>query len=333
MRLNIKNWLKKLRGTRKSPYIKSKGGVDAGRSAFVRLDEREKKQKRTLLKKLNLYWSSKKEQEQTYQSQPKPGPWRKVVLIGFLAGALMLFFQSGGLTLVGRLVGDIDYFRITSIQVQGCVNSAVDLVRSSSGIQVSTSILSVDPVAVATAVKNKNPWVKDVSVSRQWPDTLVLRIDEYEPYALMAISAEDNAKLHYIDRIGTPFVKTSYMMDLDYPVITGLEEQVDEIRRSEQLQQPLHLLRLLGANNPNLPVQSISEVHVDDEDGLVVYLVEHPFPIFFGQGEVREKYVRLRKVLEMLYRPRRTGMEIGRVAYIRMDYLEDKVIVGYSESG
>ncbi len=329
----MSNWFKKITDPQKSPYRQSKGGVDAGRSAFVKLDKREKKQKRTLLKKLNLYWSGTKERDPAYQSQPKPSPWRKVVLLACLAGAVAVFLQSGGLALVGRLAGDIDYFKISSVQVRGCVNSAMDRVRSSSGIQVSSSILSVDPAAVAKAVKKENPWVKDVSVSRHWPDSVVLRVDEYEPYALIAISAEHNAKLHYIDRSGIPFVKTSYAMDLDYPVITGLEEQADETQRFELLQQPLYLLQLVGANDPNLPVQSISEVHVDDEDGLVIYLVEHPFPIFFGKGEVRQKYVRLRKVLEMLYKPRRTGMEIGRVAYIRMDYLEDKVIVGYSESG
>ena len=99
------------------------------------------------------------------------------------------------------------------------------------------------------------------------------------------------------------------------------------------MKEPLDLLRLAGTNNPNLPVQSISELHLDDEEGLVLYLVEHPFPIFFGEGDVRKKYVRLRKVLEMLYKPRRTGMDIGRVAYIKMDYLKDKVIVCYDESG
>lgn len=72
---------------------------------------------------------------------------------------------------------------------------------------------------------------------------------------------------------------------------------------------------------------------MDADEGLILYLVEHPFPIFFGEGDIRRKYVRLRKVLEMLYKPRRTGMDIGRVAYIKMDYLKDKVIVGYGESG
>lgn len=328
----MRDWLKNATGRKKSPYGKGKGGVDAGSSAFVRHNKRETKQKKNLLKKLNLYWGRTKDQEASYQSKPGAGIWRRVLLVACLVAALALFFQSGGFKLAGGLFDDIDYFKITSIQVRGCVNSSADQVRSTSGVQISSSLMSVDLQGVAAAVKKDNSWVRDVSVSRQWPDTLVLQVGEYEPYALIAVGAEDRTKLHYLDRSGIPFAKASYGMDLDFPVITGLEEQPDEQRRAGYLEQPLHLLRLIGANNPNLPIQSISEIHIDDQEGLVIYLVEYPFPIFFGEGDIRQKYVRLRKVLEMLYKPRKTGMDIGRVAYIRMDYLEDKVIVGYSES-
>jgi len=193
-------------------------------------------------------------------------------------------------------------------------------------------MFSVDAEAVKKGVKKENLWVDRVSVTRQWPDTVILKVTEYKPYALIARGDESGAGLYYLDRSGTTFIKTAYGMDLDFPVITGLEAESDPEDTANLLKAPLALLKLVGSNNPNLPIQSISEVHVDDEEGMILYLVEHPFPIFFGDNEIRQKYFRLRKVLEMLYKPRKTGMDIGRVAYIKMDYLQDKVIVGYSES-
>lgn len=323
----LKNIFGKNKKNRYSPP-----GVETGRSTF-RFDEREKRQRKTLLKKLNQYWTRRSEvQQQSYQSEQKPTLLRKVLLVFCLVCAVVLFQQSGGIKLFGILLEDLDYFKLTSVEVDGCYNSTPDGIRKASGITISSSIFSVDEQAVTANVKKESLWVSGVTVTRQWPDTVILNVKEYKPYALIAVGDNDRAELYYLDRYGTMFIRTDFGMDLDFPVITGLENQTDPDGTAELLEAPLDLLKLVGSNNPNLPIQSISEVHVDEEEGMILYLVEHPFPIFFGSDQIRKKYFRLRKVLEMLYKPRKTGMDIGRVAYIKMDYLQDKVIVGYSES-
>jgi len=172
-----------------------------------------------------------------------------------------------------------------------------------------------------------------VEIVKKWPDKVVLRVQEYEPHALTVVSVDGTPQLHYMDREGEPFVKAEAGMDFDFPVITGLEVLDNETDRKAYLDDALHFLKLIRANNPNLPAQSVSEIHIDPLEGLIIHMVEYPFPVFFGDGDVRKKYIRLRKVLEVLYKPRKKGMEIAQVTYIRMDYLHDKVIVGYSESG
>jgi cell division protein FtsQ len=42
-------------------------------------------------------------------------------------------------------------------------------------------------------------------------------------------------------------------------------------------------------------------VHVDQQRGLVLYLVDRPFPVYFGTGRLQTKYYRLVRVLEQLY--------------------------------
>jgi len=330
----MKNWLQKILGTKKkNRYSVEGGGVETRRGAF-RFDERDKKQRKSLLKKLNNYWSKRKDSRPvSYQSAPQPSGRRKLLLIFCLVSAAALFFKSGGFSLFFVLLEDLDYFRITQIRVEGCANSTADEIRAASGVKVSASLFAVDERQITENVREESLWVDQVTVARNWPDTLILQVREFEPYALIAVGEDEAAPLYYLDRKGNTFVKTTYGMDLDYPVITGLEQAEDLDTVPSELDAPLDLLKLAESNNPNLPVQSISELHVDADEGLILYLVEHPFPIFFGEGDIRRKYVRLRKVLEMLYKPRRTGMDIGRVAYIKMDYLKDKVIVGYGESG
>ena len=330
----MKKWLqKKIGSKKKSQYTVNGGGVETGRASYS-FNGHEKQQRRSLLKKLNLYWSRQKDRGATsYQSAPEPKGRRRILLIVCLVGGALLFFNSGGFRLFGLLLEDLDYFRITEIRVEGCRNSAPDQIRAASGVTVSDSLFSVDEMKITENVRKESLWVDQISVARHWPDTLILRVREFTPHALIALGDADRAELYYLDKNGNAFIKTAIGMDLDFPVITGLEDAGELDTVPTELDAPLDLLRLAGTNNPNLPVQSISELHVDDQDGLVLYLVEHPFPIFFGDGDIRKKYVRLRKVLEMLYKPRRTGMDIGRVAYIKMDYLKDKVIVGYDESG
>ena len=62
---------------------------------------------------------------------------------------------------------------------------------------------------------------------------------------------------------------------------------------------------------------------------MVVYLVEYPFPIFFGTSNTSKKYYRLVQVLKTLYKQKGKG-SISQIEYIQMDYLQDKVLVAQS---
>jgi cell division septal protein FtsQ len=330
-------WLKKRKHKRSEDLngIRTKGRVDVGRDVYVRLNQDEHKQKRNLLRKLNIYWGKKKTASlQSFNEADKSTTWRrKLVLAICLAVSVTLFIKADGISNVAGFFEKLDYFRISSITVSGCIKASTVMVRSSSGLQVSSSLLAVDSEAVAKAIKAENKWVKTVDVIRHWPDKVVLQISEFVPYALLAVGVEDHTALFYLDQKGEAFARVEGGMDLDYPVITGLEQVTDTTERAELLNESLHFLRLVRGNDPNLPAQSVSEIHLTSDQGMIVHLVEHPFPIFYGSGEVRKRYIRLKKVLEVLYRPRKTGMDFARVTYIKMDYLTNKVIVGYRDSG
>ena len=315
---------------------KAKGGIDAGRDSFARLHKYEGEKKRNLLRKINIY-RARKTAASHKSFQPPAGSarhWGRRLLLAiclFLAVGLFIKF-SGGETVKTFLAG-LDYFSVTSVEINGCRQSSAAEVRGSSGVVINSSLFFLDGDHVSKAIISRIPWVKNVDVTRKWPDTVVIRVQEYEPEAIVAMAAEGVPQLYYMDRDGEPFIRVESGMDFDFPVITGLDLIADQDEKKKRFEEVLLFLELISANNPNLPAQSVSEIHVDPREGLVIYMVEYPFPVFFGNGDVGKKYVRLRKVLEVLYKPRKKGMEIAQVTYIRMDYLNDKVIVGYSESG
>ena len=314
---------------------RSRTSVDSGRSAYVRLPVQEQRLHKSLLKKINAYWTQKRLARRPAALAEHRGRgrglWRGALLVICLVAASILLVTGKGPGGLASLLASLDYFRLTGIEIRGCRHSSAQELQAASGVTISTSLFAVDAEVVGAAVKSADDWVKSVRVVKSWPDELLIEVDEYEPYALITRTDNHQTGLYYLDRDGVPFLRTKAGMDLDYPVITGLEG-VTAAQEHEGLKQALTFLGLVAANNPNLPAQSVSEVHVDASGELIVYLVEHPFPIIFGGGEIRQKYLRLRKVLEVLYKPRKEGMDIARVAYIRMNYLKDRVIVGYRES-
>jgi cell division protein FtsQ len=314
------------------------GGIDAGRSRFSSPPNQPKSTNKTVLRKINEWWLTRKPAKKGAQIEIKRGIFSpRTLWLLWLGTAGMVGFSlfSGidGSSLVQRALAQIDLFKIVVVSVEGETHSDAEQIRASSGIMVSESMFSVSSEDVKYAVTSANPWIADVEIIRRWPGEIIIEVDEYEPYALMTSGAGGGGRLFYVDRRGYPFAPVVAGDDLDFPVITGIELEPDTAGTQEQLSEPLRFLNMLGGNDPNLPAQSVSEIHLDAEHGMVVHLVEYPFPIFLGTRITREKYHRLRKVLEVLYKPRRHGMNIGTVDYISMDYLPDKVIISTNESG
>ena len=57
------------------------------------------------------------------------------------------------------------------------------------------------------------------------------------------------------------------------------------------------------------------------------------FQFTLGKDEIKRKYSQLRRVLEVLYRKSKGGASIEEIAYIRMDYQKDKVLVARNQKG
>ncbi len=286
--------------------------------------------KKSLLEKWRIRWQGREQQDAVLlRGRTENRNWnsfRLCLVLGILTlGAYLLVIGP-----VQTLLGNMQYFRIHEIEVSGCVMTTPTVLKKFAGISYQLNMLSVDPSSIQTRLE-EHPWVDSASIRRIWPDRLSVVIKEYRPRALIV---RDNGEgFGYIDSKGKVFATVLSGQEVDFPVITGLGAFATKEEKKKLLDVATLLLDFAALNNPNFPVQSISEIHFSNEGELTLYLVEQPFPIFFGKGEMRWKCYQLRKVLEVLYRKKRSGAAIEKVVYIKMDYQKNKVLVAKNQAG
>ena len=217
-----------------------------------------------------------------------------------------------------------DFFQITTIDIDGCRMTSKEQIVALSRIDIHSNLLAMDVAHVQSDLEN-HPWVAQAAINRQWPNRLGITIKEKKPTALL----NQNDGLWYLDRKGKVIAKAEPLQELDFPVITGLEKLAPDNGLQQNsflpLQDVFALLKLAGRGNSILPSQNISEIHINEKGQMVLYLLDRAFPIHFGtEGKISTRYYRLVKVLKDLYKSR----EFSEIAYIRMDYLKDTVLVG-----
>ena len=196
-----------------------------------------------------------------------------------------------------------------------------------SRVDIHSNLLAINTSEVK-ALLESHPWIAGADVIRDWPNRLVITVMEKKPVALLS----RDSGLFYLDNKGMIIAAAGPSQELDFPVITGLEDfpfkPADDKQVPESLKQIMDLLKLAGRNNTILPEQNISQVHVSKNGELVLYLLERAFPIYLGrEGEMSTKYYRLVKVLRDLYKSK----EFSEVSYIKFNYQEDTILVGKGE--
>lgn len=256
----------------------------------------------------------------------------KMAGLATVTASLLFFIFVGGWQIILKNLEKVPFFQVSGVVFSGKETIAEGKLREASGIIVhKTSLIGLDCRRVEASLLTV-PWVARAEVKRNWPSTVEIAIVENVPVALLHSKSLQGAQLQYIDQKGVPFLQVKPGADIDFPVITGLTEIADPLTREKALAEVLVFLKKINGNNPYLPAQSVSEVHLNRDGEMVVYLVETPFPIYFGSSDTDKKYSRLVQVLKVLYKNQKGKGSISQIKYIQMEYLQDKVLVAESES-
>ena len=131
----------------------------------------------------------------------------------------------------------------------------------------------------------RSPWVREVRVRREFPDTIQIHIVEQEPVALLNVGA-----LYLVNEQGVVFKKVDETDPKDFPIISGYDkEELAQfpvlMRRS--LKDTLGFLRYL--NEQEFFIQDpISEIVVDMAFGYTVYTKNKATEIYYGTGDYQK---------------------------------------------
>lgn len=126
---------------------------------------------------------------------------------------------------------------VGEVAVEGNVELTAEQVRVAAEVGTGEPILSLDTDAVAAKVREL-PRVADVEVSRSLPGTVLLRVTERTPVAV--VQADDGA--HLVDRTGKDYATTS-AAPAGLPVLKGTGEEALASAVSVLVQLPDDLRR------------------------------------------------------------------------------------------
>ena len=210
--------------------------------------------------------------------QLPPQPCQGRVPKNLAPGRAWLF---GLLTLAGLCLGLVVVYHqlltcnlfcikdINNIEIEGAKRLSRSLLLQQSKLVPGASLLAIRPGQVERALMT-HPWIAKAEVSRKWPNSLHLTIQERDPVALVQFGEE----LLYMDRQGMIFKPLSPGDPHNFPVITGLTP--DQFKHPagdlpEVVAQAFQLMDVLKTTPPPLNLENISEIHVDLERGFTLY--------------------------------------------------------------
>jgi len=318
------------------------------KKGYVHPHEKMLKGNMSILQRLKRYvrqWKQTKKPVGVYRPPQKSRlTKRKMMVWGGVLACLIMLFSSWGM--IKEQLVRLDGFSLTTIRITGCVQTTTDKIREYGQIKYNSRLSAIDTLKIQKRLET-HPWIEKAVVSKKFPDTLKIDIKEYCPAAVLQLAEGGKKELFYVDRWGTPFVQPEAGQDMDFPVITGLEALNREEGLRPQLQSLMEFLKLVSdRDDPNLPGQSVSQIHVDPQRGVMLFLVDFPFPIILGKGDlglengektdqkskevVKKRYKQLKKVIGFLYQERKR-MNMNSIAYVRMDYADEKVLVAHTE--
>ncbi len=182
-----------------------------------------------------------------------------------------------------------------SIERESSGRPSPEAIRAVSGIRPGMNLILLDADRICRRLE-AHPWIEHASVVKRLPDEVLIQVRQTRPAAV----AEIRGRLYYMDGRGRILDEIRPGEPLDFPMITGLQQDVKDVRRwgkGRAVQQALSLLHVLEAT-PALG--SVSEIHIDRAEGLRFVLEGFSSPVRAGWSGFERKIIRFSKVLPAL---------------------------------
>ena len=156
-----------------------------------------------------------------------------------------------------------------AIKLQGAVNASQAKLLHVFAPDFGRSILAV-PLAERRRRLLAVDWVEDASVSRVWPNRLLIRVTERQPVAFASLPVRDGSgapqRFLLVDAQGE-LLDPPTRGQFSFPVLNGLTEDQTDAERRVRVRAMMRLLDDLGPS-----AQNVSEVDAAAPDDLTVVI-------------------------------------------------------------
>jgi cell division protein FtsQ len=211
--------------------------------------------------------------------------------------------------LIERHLKTSSSFAIESVEVSGNQQLTAAQVVRAAGLAVGQNVFAVGPEEARKRLLQQ-PWIESASVRRRLPGRYGIEVRERRAVAIMAAG-----QLSLVSDEGQAFKTLEPNDPADLPVISGLDPNLrtqDEQALSSALLSAVALLHDyqdagLSRREP------ISEIHVESDAGLSLYVGADPIYVRLGKAPFRQKLERLREVLTRLAKDK------ARAQYVYLD--------------
>ncbi|WP_394826419.1 cell division protein FtsQ/DivIB [Pendulispora albinea] len=171
-------------------------------------------------------------------------------------------------------------FAVSEIEVRGAKMRPSEALAEEAGIAKGQNVFSVD-LDEARARLGKDPWVREVTLARRLPGTVIIQVAEREAVAIVALG-----DLYLASHTGEIFKRIEPGDPSDLPIITGITPEAVADDRDGVAQSIRRALDLAGdyEHGPLAQRARLQEIHLA-RDGSTTLVVGGKSPIQLSLGE------------------------------------------------
>lgn len=247
---------------------------------------------------------------------------RFVISVSFKISILIVLMVSVSFIFLYayRYLINSPYIKLKYIQVTGVDDGIKRELIKMSGLNDELSLLAINPNEIKRKME-KHSWIRTVELEKRFPHTLIIKAEKESPMALVVFD-----KLFYMNRGGRIFKELDQDDEIDYPVVTGISKGTEEA--DEKLRLAANILESFASERGFLSLSDISEIHVNDGEDVMIYMISVPAVIRMSGENLEEEKYRLKKLLKHL----QDSGRIDTVSVIDMNY-HDGAVVSYITTG
>ncbi len=180
----------------------------------------------------------------------------------------------------------LETFTVQEITVSGSTKIGKKEILKRSGLRPGESSIFFFETSVEQNI-SKNPWVKSVSVVKEFPKKVQINIEEEQAYCLMV---NEDGDLIYLSKEGKRLGPSNFELGLDFPVLIG-----EGINEADLISEAIQLLEL-STESKVLGWNQISEIHLDSIYGISLFTVDKK-RIEFDTKNIVGKWRKVEKII------------------------------------